>query len=236
MASKKDHFDWHAYISEQLPLDNRSSISAFYHSQQFPFDLVIEQADFVALDFETTGLNAKEDEIISIGLVPFTMNRIRVAQARHWLIRPNQSLNDESVVIHGITHSEVSNAPDFLEVIDEVLSHLEGKIVVVHFRYIEREFLYESIQSRLNSELLFPVIDTMAIEAMRHRSVWRSIVKRILGRAQPSIRLADSRLRYGLPRYHLHSAVTDAIATAELFQAQVRHHYSGETRVSDIWV
>ncbi len=236
MGAKKEDFDWHAYMARRAQDHNRPSLESFYHSQQFPSDLVVDQADFVALDFETTGLNAKEDEIISIGLVPFTMNRIKVAQAGHWLIRPNQSLNDESIVIHGITHSEVSNAPDFLDVIDEVLSHLEGKIVVVHFRYIEREFLYESIQSRLNTELLFPVIDTMAIEAMRHRSGWRSFAKRVLGQPQPSIRLADSRLRYGLPRYHLHSAVTDAIATAELFQAQIRHLYHGDTRVSALWL
>lgn len=236
MAAPKGHFDWLAFTTDKAQTSGRQSIISFYQSQQFPADLIFNDAEFVALDFETTGLNAKEDEIISIGLVPFTMDRIKVSQARHWLIRPEQSLNDESVVIHGITHSEVSDAPDFLDVIDEVLQHLEGKVVVVHFRYIEREFLYESIKSRLDTELLFPVIDTMAIEASRHRSGWRSFVKRAFGQVQPSIRLADSRTRYGLPRYHLHSAVTDAIATAELLQAQIRHLYGDETRVSDIWL
>ena len=51
-----------------------------------------------------------------------------------------------------------------------------------------------------------------------------------------SIRLADSRQRYGLPHYAAHNALIDAIATAELLQAQVLHHFGPQTRVSDLWL
>ena len=36
-------------------------------------------------------------------------------------------------------------------------------------------------------------------------------------------RLDDCRERYGLPRYGAHNALTDAIATAELWLAQMSH-------------
>ncbi|MCP1328190.1 3'-5' exonuclease, partial [Halomonas sp. 707D4] len=50
-----------------------------------------------------------------------------------------------------------------------------------------------------------------------------------------SIRLDASRQRYGLPSYQGHHALTDALATAELFQAQVAYHYSPETPLERFW-
>jgi len=51
----------------------------------------------------------------------------------------------------------------------------------------------------------------------------------------PSIRLADSRRRYGLPRYRPHHAMTDALSSAELLQAQVAHHFAPDTPIRDLW-
>jgi DNA polymerase-3 subunit epsilon len=50
-----------------------------------------------------------------------------------------------------------------------------------------------------------------------------------------SIRLAASRARYGLPRYRLHHALTDALASAELLQAQVADRFSPVTPVAQLW-
>ena len=48
--------------------------------------------------------------------------------------------------------------------------------------------------------------------------------------------MGDSRLRYHLPHYPGHNALIDAIATAELLQAQIQHHFSPDTPVSDLWL
>ena len=87
----------------------------------------------------------------------------------------------------------------------------------------------------LGEELWFPMFDTMGFEAMLYRDGWRTKLKRLFGSKLVSIRLVVSRLRYGLPRYHMHSAMTDAIATAELLQAQVRHRFNESVRISDLW-
>ena len=235
MRRSRSDFNWHQYLASQLEEDLPHSVMSFYRNQPFNESLALGAAEYVALDFETTGLDPEKDDIISIGLVPFSLNRIKVAQAKHWLVRPSCSLSEESVVIHGITDSELTDAPTLLDVMDEVLLALEGKVVVVHHEFIEREFLYHSIKEHLNIELLFPMIDTMAIEALQHRKGWRNTLKKLLNLRLPSIRLADSRARYGLPRYQLHSSLTDAIATAELLQAQVRYLYNEQALISSIW-
>ena len=50
----------------------------------------------VAIDFETTGLSATEHSIISVGLVPFTLEGIRLSAARHWLVKPKLALRQTS--------------------------------------------------------------------------------------------------------------------------------------------
>lgn len=194
----------------------------------------LAKVPFVALDFETTGLNPQPNSIVSIGLVPFDLQRIYCARSRHWIVRPRNSLNADSVAIHGITHSDISDMPDLGHILDEFLDTLAGRIAVVHYRAIERQFLHNALMKRLGEGIAFPVVDTMDIEARLHRkppNLW----ERLRGHRPASIRLADSRNRYGLPHYPPHSALTDALATAELLQAQIAYHFTPETPIKELW-
>lgn len=200
-----------------------------------PPELPIAQAPLVALDLETTGLDANRHAIVSIGLVPFTMQRIHFSRHQYWLVRPSRPLNEQSITFHHITHSDLAQAPDLDDILDQVLQGLSGRQVVVHYRTIERRFINQAIKSRIGEELLFPVIDTMALEAQLYRQPRWERFKHWLGINPASIRLHDSRLRYGLPGYQPHHAVADALATAELLQAQIAHRYSPQTPIGTLW-
>ncbi len=139
------------------------------------------------------------------------------------------------MTLHRITHAEVEHAPDLEAILPALFEALAGRLVVVHYRQIERPFLDSAVQARLGEGLRFPVIDTMELEARRHRQSGWSRLKRFLGQKPVPIRLHDSRLRYGLPAYHSHHAVNDALATAELFQAQISRLYSPETPLGQLW-
>ena len=211
-------------------------IRAFYQAGCPEPDTPIKDVPMLALDFETTGLEAEEHSIVSIGLVPFTLGGVQLGQAWHQIVRPQEVMEQTSITIHGITHSEIEHAPDLSEVLDTLFGYLNGRIPVVHYRNIERPFLNKALQWRLQEELRFPVIDTMAIEAHLHPDRNPGFFKRLMGAGPLSIRLADSRLRYNLPHYAGHNALIDAIATAELLQAQVVHHFGVDARVGDLWV
>ncbi|MFT3760438.1 3'-5' exonuclease [Thauera sp.] len=190
-----------------------------------------------ALDIETTGLDPARDEIVSIGVVPMTVAYIRASASRYWVVSPNGELKPESVTIHTITHAQVDEAPDLDAVLGELLEALAGRIVVVHCRGIERGFLDAALRARIGEGIEFPVIDTMELEARLYRSP-PGFFGWLLGRRRrtESIRLADSRSRYRLPRYRAHHALTDALATAELLQAQVAHRFSPESLLSELWL
>lgn len=211
-------------------------LKAFYESGCPSPDTPISEVGMLAIDFETTGLDASQHSIVSIGLVPFTLDGIQLAEARHWVVRPKLPLHQTSVTIHGITHSDIDKAPDLEEILGELFTYLNGRIPVVHYRNIERPFLDVALRWRLGEGIRFPVLDTMAIEAHLYPDRNPSRWQRLMGKKPVSIRLADSRLRYGLPHYAAHNALIDALATAELLQAQVLHHFSRETRVADLWL
>ena len=211
-------------------------LQAFYRAGCVPPDTPLADTPLVALDFETTGLNPDEHSIVSIGLVPFTLGGIQIGRGRHWVVRPQLPLHQTSITIHGITHTDIDQAPDLGDVLDEILEAMAGRIIVVHYRSIERPFFDVAMQWRLGEGIRFPVIDTMAIEAHLHPNRQPTRWQRLKGKKPVSIRLADSRSRYNLPHYPPHNALIDAIATAELLQAQVHHHFGADTPINDLWL
>ncbi|KKO09348.1 hypothetical protein LCGC14_0036900 [marine sediment metagenome] len=211
------------------------AIQQFFATELPDPETPIADVPMVALDLETTGLDEHRHAIVSIGLVPFTLKRIKLAERRYWVVNPSRPLAESSIAFHHITHSEIAQAPDLDVVLDELLEQLAGRLVVVHFRNIERPFLNAAVKSRRGEGVLFPMIDTMSLEARRHRQTLWARFRRWLGRPPVSIRLHASRERYGLPAYQGHHALVDALATAELLQAQIATHYRPETPLKDIW-
>ncbi len=227
--------NWPERLSDLAYNTHNPRLQAFYQAGVVNGKAPLSDTPMVALDFETTGLDATRHGILSIGLVPFTLQRIYCGDARHWLVNPRRPLEEESVTIHGITHSAVETAPDIVEVLAQVLDCMAGRVAVVHYRAIERDFFAAALKPRLNESIEFPVIDTMSLEARLHRTRRSKWVNWLRGRPPTSIRLADSRSRYGLPHYPPHHATTDAVATAELLMAQVAYHYSPDTPVEQLW-
>jgi DNA polymerase-3 subunit epsilon len=211
----------------------------YYRYGMVGSDTPIGKTPLMAMDLETTGLDPVRDGIVSIGLVPMTLDRIHAGASRYWLLKPRVDLNETSVTIHGITHTQIADAPDLNDVLDDVLQAMAGHVMVVHFRYMEREFLNGALQPRINETIQFPVIDTMDLEAREYRKKPQGPWARLFGKKQTSpvsIRLADSRSRYHLPHYRPHDARTDALACAELLQAQIAYRYRPDTPVSELWL
>ena len=228
--------DWPVRFAELAAAARDPRLQAFYAAGTLAGDTALKDVPMVAIDVETTGLDPARDEIVSIGVVPMDTACIRSSASRYWVVRPRAELHPESVAIHAITHAQIAAAPDFGVIVDELLPTLAGRVVVVHCREIERRFLDVALKARLGEGIEFPVIDTMELEARLHRRPPPGFFARLFARkpAPVSIRLADSRERYGLPRYRAHHALTDALATAELLQAQVAQRFAPETPLREL--
>ncbi len=235
MALPQPHSpSWSAFFEEQSSAARDERLQRFYAAETLDPDTPIANAPLVAMDFETTGLDPAQDEIISIGIVPLSLSRIFCRDSSYWVVRPTRQLDEDSIVIHGITHSEIAAAPDLERILEELLAALEGKLAVVHYHPIERNFLTNALHQRIGEGIQFPLIDTMILER-RILEYQKGLLDRLLRRPSEPIRLGHCRARYHLPHYQPHHALTDALATAELLQAQIFHHFSPETPVGELW-
>lgn len=167
-----------------------------------PFD----EAKFLALDLETTGLDPAHDHVVSAGWVPIVGREVVLAGAEHRLVRP-PGVVGESATIHGLTDVAVADATSFDEVLPDLLGALSGRVLVCHHAPVEIGFLRAAAPN-----LAATWVDTLALEQRLHT-----------GRDLPpgALRLGAVRRRHGLPSYAAHSALTDALAAAELLLAQV---------------
>ena len=183
--------------------------------------------EFLAMDMETTGLDARRDQILSIGSVPVRRLCIPLAECHHVLVRADGDIPAESAVVHHIFDDRSRDGRTLESVIPEVLAALAGRVLIAHFARIEVEFLASACRRLYGLAPVLPVVDTMQIEHRRHATP--------AGDIQPgTLRLNAARERYGLPRYPAHDALTDAIAAAELFLAQVAHKSGdGAARLRD---
>ena len=231
--------DWSKRFEELASCSTIPMLSKFYETRVVSGDTRLDQVPFVALDLETTDMNPRKGAIVSIGLVPFSLSRIRVSQARYWVVRPRRDLAEESVLIHHITHEELFAAPRFSAVLPELLQALAGRVVVVHYRRIERPFLDQVCRRWTGEGLEFPLLDTMTMEAwglQKYSGFWGRVGHWLGLRRRVSLRLGACRERYNLPAYAAHHALTDALATAELFQAQAAWHLDVADQVRQWWL
>lgn len=238
-ASSPQPMDWSGRFQSLANQAKDERLKAYFAAGMVAGDTPIGQVPLMAMDVETTGLNPTKDGIVSIGILPMTLDCIRASRSKHWIVQPHVPLADESVTFHGITHSQVENAPQLIEIIGPLLEAIAGHVLVVHCRAIERSFLNNALTRLIHEPIEMPMIDTMELEARLHRNQpalsWWDRWYHKKTQKTTSIRLADSRMRYGLPFYSPHNALTDALATAELLQAQILHRFSPEDTLDNFW-
>ncbi len=186
-----------------------------YLSTPFPdLKLPTSEIEFLALDFETTGLDASKEAILSIGCTLIKNGRIKLCENSHHFIQVNREIPPESVVIHKITDDRAHAGEHLHDVLAIILEKMKGRVLLVHYDKIERSFLNAACREIYGHAPPLLIVDTLAIAKKRLDKLPQSFNSN-------SLRLFNLRAEYGLPRYNAHSALEDAIATAELFLAQM---------------
>lgn len=177
----------------------------------------VADLEIIALDFETTGLDAEQDHVIAAGWVLIRGDRIVLASAREVRVRNASPAGvGQSAVIHGILDSDLDDAGSTEAMLEHLLPDLAGRAIVAHAASIERSFLAAMLRRLGGVPLPNPFIDTMALE--------RHLVEGGGGKVREmhgDLMLEACRERRGLPDHQRHSAGADAVAAAELLLAQV---------------
>lgn len=189
-------------------------INNYLQSVKFSRNTKLKDIEFLVLDFETTGLNYKKDKIISMGWIVIKNLSIDLKSIKHTIINPKDDLKN-SVLIHKITDDEVSYGISISKAMTMLVQMMQNKVIIVHFDNIEKNFI-NYICKKLYGIKKLPIrmIDTLKIQIKKNK---------ISGNNAENFRLYNLRDKYNLPRYKAHNSAIDALATAELFLAQISY-------------
>jgi DNA polymerase-3 subunit epsilon len=186
-----------------------------------------------SLDIETGGLDARRDPIIALGMLPVRDGVLRLGESYQTLVQPEEgrAIRPESVKAHQLVTGEVRNAPALGDVLVEVDRRIREGALLVHHQAIDVVFLKRAYDRLGRKWPKPPVVDTVELLHKLDRKT-RFLRPADAPPDPPSTNLTESRRRHGLPDYQAHDALTDAVATAELFL--VLRHLLGAKTLRDL--
>ncbi len=159
---------------------------------------------YTVFDTETTGLSPSEgDEIIQIGATRVVAGRLRRQENFEQLIDPKRPLSEAGIRIHGIEPRMLQGQPDIAQVLPAFHRFAADTVLVAHNAAFDMRFLQ---LKEASTGLRFdqPVLDTLLLSAVLHPQ-------------QDSHRLEAIAERLGVPLLGRHTALGDAMVTAEIF-------------------
>lgn len=156
---------------------------------------------YTVIDVETTGLSPKRhDRVVEIGVV-YVSDDGQIQDRWSTLVNPGRDVGPTR--IHGITATDVMDAPCFEDLAPYVLRAVAGRTIVAHNAPFDLRFLsYELQRAGLGGDVWPPALCTMQ---------WSTAYL-----DAPSRRLIDCCHASGITLDDAHSALADATATAEL--------------------
>ncbi|GAB1460227.1 exonuclease domain-containing protein [Thauera sp.] len=167
-------------------------------------DRLLSELSYTVFDTETTGLNPSQgDEIIQIGATRILNGKLLRAESFEQLVDPERPLAPESAKIHGITSEMLRGQPTIDRVLPAFHAFSADTVLIAHNAAFDMRFL-QLKEEQTGLRFDHPVIDTLLLSAVVHPN-------------QESHRLEAIAERLGLTIVGRHTALGDAIVTAEVF-------------------
>lgn len=160
----------------------------------------LREKRYVVIDFETTGLNAVEDEIIEIGAVK--IENMQIVDQFSSLVKPKKEISEKSREITGISPEMLEQAPTFQQIMPEFFKFIEDSILVAHNADFDYRFLRES-SKYFGKDINIPYIDTLQMS-----KALLSLSSYGLEKVVKALSLED---------FNHHRALDDASITARVF-------------------
>jgi DNA polymerase-3 subunit epsilon len=200
----------------QLPWRQLEREWMLYHLGDQRFRFLYDPSpedEWVSVDCETTGLNARSDKIISIGAVRIQGHRVLASERLDLLVKPDKAISAESVKIHGLRERDVAAGLDPDEAMRQLLRFIGSRPLVGYYLEFDVALINRAIFPMLGVRLPQPKVE---ISALYYDWKQRSLPPYQHG-ASIDLRLATMMADLGLPTRRAHDAVNDAIMAALAF-------------------
>ena len=170
-------------------------------------DLLLEDATYVVVDLETTGLRPGSSQICEIGAVK--VRGFEVVDQFETLVDPHVPLAAAISVLTGLTDRQLRGAPSAPAAVRDFLRFAGDAVLVAHNARFDLSFLDRETERLTGSRLAAAVVDTVPL------------ARRLLAGRVPRASLAQLSYFFGTSVQPCHRALPDAQATAEVLLALI---------------
>ncbi len=165
-------------------------------------DVPLEEAHFVVVDLETTGLSPRTSRICEIGAQ--RVRALELEDAFETLVDPRVALPAAVASLTGIRAEALRGAPRAELAVRRLLAFTGDAAIVAHNARFDLAFLDREVELLTGRRIAAPVVDT----------VW--LARRLLGERTRRVGLASLAHFLGVSTEPCHRALPDARATAEI--------------------
>ncbi|WP_304542882.1 3'-5' exonuclease [Sulfurimonas microaerophilic] len=165
--------------------------------------------EIVVFDTETTGLDPKKDEILSIGAVKVKNNKILTSQTFEVYLKNSKEIDAKSIEIHGIRPCDLVNAKDSDEAIKEFLKFIGSSKLVGYYLEFDVAMINRYTRPLLGIELPNEMVEIS--ELYFDKTIT------LIPQGNIDLRFDTIMQNYDLPSMGAHNAVNDAIMTAMIY-------------------
>ena len=168
---------------------------------------------WVALDCETTGLDVRNDRIISIGAVRIVGNRLLTSQRLELLVRPERPLNIDSMRVHLLREHDVAQGIDPAQAMRLLLEFIGSRPLVGYYLEFDVALINREIRPLLGVGLPQEMIE---VSALYYNFKNRQLPLDVRG-GNIDLRLATLMTDLALPQRNAHDALNDAVMAGLAF-------------------
>ncbi|HET9323077.1 MAG TPA: exonuclease domain-containing protein [Gaiellaceae bacterium] len=165
-------------------------------------DPLLEDAEFVVFDLETTGLSAARSRICEVGAV--RIRALEPVDSFQSLVNPGAPLPDPVARLTGLREHELRRAPSVSSVLRRFLAFAGDALLVAHNARFDQGFLDRQLLHMHGRRLSEPPLCTAAL------------ARRLLENRLHRVSLASLAHFFGVSTRPCHRALPDAEATAEV--------------------
>lgn len=168
-----------------------------------------QSEEYVVFDTETTGLNPKKDELLSIGAVLVRGNKIISSQTFELFVKPANGISKESIAIHRIRPCDLEMALEPQEAIKQFVEFIGSKTLIGYYLEFDIAMINKYLKPWLGIHLPNKQVEVS--------SMYFDKKIKLIPQGNIDLRFDTILRNLNLPNMGQHNAVNDAIMTAMIY-------------------